>query len=145
MSTQLGLLDRRRLVGLRAGRAQPRRRRPLVERQAPEHLRGPAGGGGNPWPRPRDPHRGRAAHRGRDAAAAPGERTPARVTWQGRTRGGRPSPRRWPAGVGRFRRGYRQIDPPRTPAGRRGRARSPAVTVLAALGYFTILVFNGYA
>ena len=34
-AAQPAVLDRRRLVGGRAGRAQPRRRRPLVERQAP--------------------------------------------------------------------------------------------------------------
>ncbi len=35
MPAQPALLDRRRLVGPRSGRAQPRRRRALVERQAP--------------------------------------------------------------------------------------------------------------
>ncbi len=36
---QPAVLDRRRLVGLRPRRAQPRGRRPLVERQAPDRLR----------------------------------------------------------------------------------------------------------
>ena len=40
---QRGLLARRRLVGRRAGRAQPRRRGALVEREAPEHVRRAAG------------------------------------------------------------------------------------------------------
>ena len=43
LPAQPGLLARRRLVGRRAGRAQPCRRRALVERQAPGALRGPAG------------------------------------------------------------------------------------------------------
>ena len=41
LPAQRSLLDRRQLVGSRPGRAQPRRRRALVERQAPGALRGP--------------------------------------------------------------------------------------------------------
>ena len=42
MPAQPALLDRRRLVGLRSGRAQPRRRRALVEREAPDGVRAAA-------------------------------------------------------------------------------------------------------
>ena len=41
LPAQHALLDRRRLVGRRPRRAQPRRRRPVVERQAPRGVRRP--------------------------------------------------------------------------------------------------------
>ncbi len=50
---QPALLVGRRLVGRRPGRAQPRRRRALVERQTPLRLRRPPGRGPLARPRPR--------------------------------------------------------------------------------------------
>ena len=72
------LLDRRRLVGGRAGRALPRRRRAVVERQAPRGVRRPAcrrpePGSGAGGARRRDPARRAGAARAA-AARGPGPR-----------------------------------------------------------------------
>ena len=53
LPSQRAVLDRRRLVGRRTGRTQPRRRRPLVERQAPGLLRPGTRTGPLPGRRPR--------------------------------------------------------------------------------------------
>jgi len=76
VQAQPAVLDRRRLVGLRPGRAQPRRRHPVVERAAPGRLRlpargGPVAGGGAGGADPR-----RAADGG-DHAPRPARRGPA--------------------------------------------------------------------
>ena len=101
---QRGLLDRRQLVGRRPRRAQPRRRRSLVERQAPQRLcharrRWPVTGGG-----PRAAHRRAAVRRAGAAGGAPrrrpgGERAAAAGTF------GRGGPHRRRAGRPRGRPG----------------------------------------
>ena len=92
------LLGRRRLVGRRAGRAQPRRRGALVERAAPAGVeraprrRDVTGGGA------RAARRGGGPPRARDArAAAPVGRRARRAHPRGPGRGGAPRRRR-PAG-----------------------------------------------
>ena len=77
LPAQRALLDRRRLVGRRAGRPLPRRRRPLVERPAPRRLRGPPRGRREPRPRPRGA-RPRDPARRAGAARDPAGRRPAR-------------------------------------------------------------------
>ena len=76
MPAQPAVLDRRRLVGVRPRRAQPRRRHPLVERAAPGGLRGAAGGGrvSGRGSRGADPSR---AANGRHHAPRPARRGPA--------------------------------------------------------------------
>ena len=73
---QPALLVRRELVGLRSRGAQPRGRRPLVEREAPHRLRSAAGCGPLPGRRPRAADPGRAADGG-DHAPRPAGRGPA--------------------------------------------------------------------
>ena len=62
-----------------ARRAQPRRRRALVERQAPHGVRAAAGRRGVTRAGPGGAHRRRGAHGGRDAAAAAGPGLPLAV------------------------------------------------------------------
>ena len=72
MPAQRALLDRRPLVGRRAGRPQPRRRRAVVERQAPRGVRRSAGRRRQPGRRARDARRRDATGRAgaaRDPAA----------------------------------------------------------------------------
>ena len=83
------LLDRRRLVGRRPGRSLPRRRRAVVERQAPGGVRRPAGrrtqpGAGPRGARRRDPAGGTGAARAaaaRGAAAVGARRRRAGARW----------------------------------------------------------------
>ena len=74
---QPALLDRRRLVGRRPRRALPRRRRAVVERQAPRGVRRPAG-------------RRRAARRTRARCSTPRRRRVERVLLELRLRDGLP-------------------------------------------------------
>ena len=84
LPAQRAVLGERQLVGRRAGRAQPRRRAALVERQAPRRLRRPAARRAEPRPgrrtagrrRPRagDDHARAAAARGPAADRAVGDR-----------------------------------------------------------------------
>ena len=67
----LGYWARRRLVGRRAGRAQPRRRRALVERAAPARVERAARGRRVPGGGARAARRGGGPPRARDARAAP--------------------------------------------------------------------------
>ena len=91
---QRGLLARPRLVGRRPGRAQPRRRHPVVERAAPDGVRRSAGRRRQPGARPRGAHR-RAAPGRAGAARHPAARgPPARRPAPGRPAGGRPRGRR---------------------------------------------------
>ena len=75
LPSQPALLDRRRLVGVRPRRAQPRRRRPLVERAPSDRLRAAPGGRPVPGRGPRAADPGRAADGG-DHAPRPAGRGP---------------------------------------------------------------------
>lgn len=88
---QPALLDRRRLVGGRPRRAQPRRRHPLVERQTSGRLRATAVRRRLARPRARGARPGRPRRRAADAGAAAGLRLPAGAG------GGRPPARPWRA------------------------------------------------
>ncbi len=109
---QHALLDRRRLVGDRAGSAQPRRRHPVVERQAPGGVRRADHRGEQPGPGPGGPDRIGAAAGARHAAYPPRRGMPAR--------GPRPS-RAEERRIG----GRRGPGQPRCPRSRRGSC-SPA-------------------
>ena len=93
---QPALLDRRRLVGRRSRRALPRRRRALVERQAPRGVRRPAGRRPQPRPRARGARRGEPARRAGAAGGAAARR--ARPRRAGRRPGARRCPASWPTG-----------------------------------------------
>ncbi len=87
LPAQPAVLDRRQLVGRRAGRAQPRRRHPLVERPPSFRLRGRIDGRGEPGPGPGGTDRCRTADRADHADDAAG-------VWLRPRR----AQRRWPAG-----------------------------------------------
>ncbi|CAA9293746.1 MAG: Hypothetical radical SAM family enzyme in heat shock gene cluster, similarity with CPO of BS HemN-type, partial [uncultured Corynebacteriales bacterium] len=123
LPAQPALLDRRRLVGRRAGRAQPRRRGALVERAAPGAVRVPAARRGEPGGRPGDAGAAGAADGDDDAraAAARGAVGPGAVG--ARPGGGRGRRRVRPAGPAGPRAGPGRADPARPPARRRGGPR----------------------
>ena len=85
VAAQPRLLDGGGLVGRRPRRAQPRRRRPLVEREAPRGLRAAPGRGGVAGGRPGDA--GRADPRGGAGAARDASRATA-CRWPGWRRRG---------------------------------------------------------
>ena len=99
LPAQPPVLDGRPLVGGGTGRAQPRGRGPVVEREAPGRLRGPAHRRDQPGPGPGGAHRAGAQAGGDHAADPAGLRLPGRAARPGRA--GRPrAPRSrtgWPS------------------------------------------------
>ncbi len=96
LPAQPALLDRRRLVGVRAGRAQPRRRGALVERQAPGQR---TRGGSPPAPHPGTPGRSYGRDERHTEEVMLGSGWPTACRWTGwPPTGGPPPAAPWPTG-----------------------------------------------